>query len=284
MDRATGLSRREFIQVSVAGAALLGHFGLSAHAQQLVEIKEDKGIPFQLGIQSYSLRELSLDEVIQNTPALGIHCVEFYPAHLPMDLPPEKSAAIKHKLADAGIKLPSYGVVGFGADEAENRKAFEFAAGFGIKTLTADPSPESFSSLEGLVKEFDVQVAIHNHGPGSRYSTLDDVLTAVKDRDARIGACVDTGHFLRSREEPPKAIRRLGDRVHAVHLKDIRSYEDHTNVVNGRGLLDLRATLEALRETGFKGHMAIEYEAERDNPQPAIIECVAEVMKVVREW
>jgi len=276
-------TRRRFLEQAAASAILApvlastafsSDEGSAAKGEQPV-----KPLPFSLGVQSYTFRKFPAEDVIKKAKALGVSFIEFYPGHLPMDLPEEKAAAIRAECRRSNLALPAYGVVGFSADEAKNRAAFESAKRNGIGILTANPTRESLANVESLAAEFDVKVAIHNHGPGSLYSTVDDVLGALAGRDERMGACVDTGHFLRSHVDPAGAVRLLGPRVIAVHLKDIRSNEDHTNVVNGRGILDLGALLAALDEVGFTGPMAIEYEADPDDPGPATAECIAELRK-----
>ena len=101
-------------------------------------------------------------------------------------------STIKNKLAKAGVVVPAYGVVNFNGNAESNRKIFEFAKTVGITSLSANPTRDSFESLDKLVAEFGIAIAIHNHGPGSRYSTLKHILRAVDGRHQLIGACIDT--------------------------------------------------------------------------------------------
>ena len=132
--------------------------------------------------------------------------------------------------------MSSHGVNRFTDDHEANRKTFEFAKRAGLKNITANPQANSFESLNKLVAEYDIRICIHNHGPGSSYDKIDEVVNAVKNHDPRIGACVDTGHFIRSGEDPIEAIKRLGSRVFALHIKDEEKQEKKSrNVIIGKG-------------------------------------------------
>jgi len=162
----------------------------------------------------------------------------------------------------------AYGVVGFGAEEAKNRAVFEFAKAVGIPCLSADPAPASFASLDRLVEEFGINIAIHNHGPGHRYATEENLLQALEGHHERIGVCLDTGHLARAGGDSVRLIRRLKNRLYGVHLKDVNA-EKH-DVVIGTGILPIRDILQALREVKFQGCLALEYELQPQAPLPGI--------------
>src|SRR5205807_5297193 len=101
----------------------------------------------------------------------------------------------------------------------------------GVKVITADPSPAALPVLDKLLKEYskhDIRIAIHNHGPGARYSSIKSVADALKGHHERLGACVDTGHFLRSGEDPVEAVRTFGHRTYEVHVKDVKDKNQFT--------------------------------------------------------
>jgi sugar phosphate isomerase/epimerase len=235
-----------------------------------------RGLP--MGIQSYTLRNFNLNEALRHIRGLKLHFVEFFSAHYPLDASPDKIAEMNDLLKEARLKISAHGVTGFGGDHEANRRVFEFAKAAGFKNITANPEPNSFDSLEKLVKEFDIRIAIHNHGPGALYDGLETVQKAVKDKHPLIGACVDTGHVLRSAEDPVKWIRELGPRVFALHIKDVAEKQDKTHdVVIGTGHLDVVDTFKALKEVKFPadGSLSIEYESNPDNPVADVEECLA---------
>ncbi|TWU24972.1 Xylose isomerase-like TIM barrel [Novipirellula galeiformis] len=262
------LTRRGFLAASstVVAAATLPSTALAAPASRA-----------KLGIQLYSLRGYSLEQALQHAKNLGFEQVEFYSGMLPIDTTAEDIAAIKSKVADLGLSISSHGVNGFGGDEAANRKVFEFAKALGIPTITADPAPESFDNLDELVKEFDLQVAIHNHGPGHRYNKVVDVLNAIQGRDERIGACADLGHYIRSGENATDVIRSLKGRLYGIHLKDFAEMKKKAKgVILGQGHLDVEGVFFALDEVGFpaNGALSLEYEENPKNPLAEIRDCV----------
>jgi inosose dehydratase len=233
--------------------------------------------PFTLGIQLFSLRGYPVDEALRHAKALGFRAVEFYPGMFPIQSTEEQIAAMRKQLADLGLTISAHGVNGFGKDAAANRKVFEFAKAAGIRTITCDPAPEAFGSLDELVKEFDVRVAIHNHGPKSRYNRAIDVLRAIEGRDERIGACADLGHFIRSGERPVEVIRLLAGRLYGIHLKDFADMQEKTKgVILGKGHLDVPAVFAALEQAKFPrdGALSLEYEENPKNPLEDIRECV----------
>jgi sugar phosphate isomerase/epimerase len=261
-------SRRSFLAAgAAAGVAALVPAGRAA-AQAPAGLN--------LGIQIYSLRGYKVDEALKHGRDLGFKFVEFYPGMFPLDSDAAAIAALKQKLADLGITISAHGVNRFTKDDAANRRMFEFAKAAGIRTFSADPDPDSFESLDKLVKEFDVRVGIHNHGPTHRYNKAIDVLRAVEKYDERIGACADLGHYIRSGERPVEVIRLLKGRLWGVHLKDFAEMQDKTKgVILGKGHMDVPAVMEALAAVRFPadGALSIEYEENPQNPLDDIRQC-----------
>ena len=230
-----------------------------------------------LGIQMYSLRGYKVDQALVHAKELGFKFIEFYSGMFPITADPAVIAAMKQKVEDQGLTISAHGVNGFGGNVGDNRKVFEFAKAVGIPTITADPSPDAFASLEELVKEFDIRVAIHNHGPGHRYNKVVDVLRAIEGKDERIGACADLGHFIRSGEQPTEVIRLLKGRLYGIHLKDFKEMKANTpGVILGRGHLDVAGVFAALEQVGFpaNGALSLEYEENANNPLADIRECL----------
>ncbi len=282
MSMSDSLSRRQLLAASagLASASLVSAWPCLAEEK---EADPYAGLP--IGIQSYSLRKFDLTEALRHIQGLGLHYVEFYSKHFEPAASAEQIAEMKSLLAKAKLKINAHGVHGFGKDHAANRKLFQFAKAAGFRNLTADPAPESFDSLEKLVEEFDIRIAIHNHGPGHRYDGLETVQKAVKDRHKLIGACVDTGHVLRSAEDPVKWINELGARVFALHIKDVAEQKARTHdVVIGKGHLDVEGMFRGLKKIGFPadGSLSIEYESNPDNPVADIAECLSVARQVIK--
>ena len=184
-----------------------------------------------------------------------------------------------------GLKALSHGVNPFTKDHEANRKIFEFAKRVGVRNLSADPREDAFESLDRLVAEFDIRIAIHNHGPGRRYDKVADVLKAIKGHHPSIGACADLGHYIRSGEDPVRAIALLSGRLYGVHLKDFAEPKrEAKGVILGRGQLDLDGTFRALRKAEFPADacLALEYEEKPEDPLADIRECLAAAGEAAR--
>ena len=250
-------NRRQFIG-QLAALPAIAAFAGSAMAKP--------GPTWRMGCQSYSFRKFDTIGAINGVQKLGLNNIEFCGVHFPCNAEDPGLAKVKEILKETGIDVSCYGVESFGADEAANRVKFEFAKAMGIKILTADPAPESFDNLDKLTEEYKVKIAIHNHGPNARYNTVQNTLDAIKDHSPMIGACVDTGHVIRSNEKPHEVLAALGDRVHSMHLKDwIHGGEEQ---ILGEGDMDLVAVAKALKAMKFAGPLMMEYENSPENPGP----------------
>ncbi len=282
------LTRRTFLGTTsllAAGAILSPRTGQGADTA-------DPYGGFKVGLQSYSLREYNAETALGHTRDLGLKYWEAYPRHVPLSTVPSEVAAQKELLGKYGVTLLSYGVVPFSADETAARRMFDFAHALGLVSISANPQKnvETFDLLDKLVEEYKIPIAIHNHGPKATYDKISDVETWTRDRHPLIGACVDTGHFLRSDESPVDAIERLGKRVFGVHLKDVRSVPGEADqpakkimTVLGEGDLDIVGCLRALRKLGYDRSLSIEYEENARMPLGDLEVCTANVRKAVEK-
>ena len=282
-DRQRGprkLTRREAIGagLAVTAAGALG-FGRRLDAA----LSPDSYGPFKMALQSYSLRGLTTDgkadvrKALNASKELGVPYWEAYSAHFAAD--PSKAVEFKKLAADHGVTVIGYGVSGFGKNHDANRKLFEFARAMGLEYLSADPSVDAFDSLDKLVEEYGVAIGIHNHGPGHKWAKIDTIAAAIKDHSPKIGCCVDTGHFLRSDEDPVRAVEVFGKRTFGVHLKDVKDATEFT--VLGRGDLRTADLLKALAKIHYGYALALEYEEHPDDPIAEIRECLAATRKAV---
>lgn len=278
------LSRRGFLASSAVAAGTLA-LGTSAFAEK----KKDPYGGFKMGVQSYSLRGFKDPKVaLKHTATLGLKYWEAYPGHLPMGATPKHIADQKAILKDAGVNLLAYGVVGFDANETKSRAVFDFAKAMGIVSLSANPKKDkaTFDLLDKLCAEYKIAIAIHNHGPGALYDKVTDVQEMVKDRHPLVGACVDTGHYLRSDEVPHEVIAKLGKRVFGVHLKDVKTYEQDGKKrkqfrILGEGDLDTYKCLKELRKLKYDKCLSLEYEENPSNPLSDIEVCLKTVRDAV---
>ncbi len=205
---------------------------------------------------------------------------------LATNAPVEQIKETRKKVTDLGMSISAHGVNRLTKDAAANRQVFEFAKALGIPTITADPDPDSFDNLDELVKEFDIRVAIHNHGPGHRYNKAVDVLNAIEGHDVRIGACADLGHYIRSGQRATEVIRLLEGRLYGIHLKDFAEMKKKTKgVILGKGHLDVEGVFLALKATDFPadGAISLEYEENPKDPIEDIRQCYAIANKAMNK-
>jgi len=197
--------------------------------------------------------------------------------HLPMDTQQEATALADY--AAAGIKLHAAGTIYFPKDEdADIRNKFEYCKRAGIGVIVAgDPAPDTLPRIEKFVKEYDVRIAIHNHGPEDKlwHSPL-DVLKAVKGMDPRMGCCIDVGHTARAGTDVVQAIREAGPRLFNVHMKDLTNFQSkESQVAVGEGIMPVKGIFEALIAMRYKGFVDLEYEIHPDDPMPGVISSFA---------
>jgi sugar phosphate isomerase/epimerase len=271
--QAHDVSRREFLKAGAVAAAAVCTGALPSAASAA----DDPYRGFKMGIQSYSLRGFKVTEALEISKKLGLHYWEAYPDHIKVGSVPSYVAEQKALLAGSDVKLVAFGVVPFSENETKAREYFDFAKAIGIESLSADPAKNdaTFNLLDKLVEEYGVNIAIHNHGPNASYDKIDDVVKWTKDRHPRIGACVDTGHYLRSSENPVEALERLKDRVFGVHLKDVKDAK--TFKILGEGDLDVLGCLKVLQKIKYKYCLALEYEENPKNPVPDLEICLQNV-------
>jgi sugar phosphate isomerase/epimerase len=279
-------SRRRFIQsTAFLGALAAGATRVRAAADELLQpAGADKPTPamkdywkgLKVGVASYSLRGMKTDACIAAIQRVAIQYVSIKDIHLPLKSTLEQRKAGIKKFKDAGITPLSCGNITMENDEANCRAAFEYARDIEVPVIVCNPHPDSFPILDKLVKEFDIKLAIHNHGPeADRFKSPFDALVKAEKFDPRIGLCIDVGHTARMNVDPAEAIRKCAPRLYDVHLKDIAELSTRNNGVEmGRGLLNIRAMLQALLDIKFAHHAGFEYEKDAKDPLPGLAESV----------
>ena len=274
MSRRTSLSRRDFVRT---GALLAAACAAPSAAFSLAQKppSTDEASPIRLGLASYTFRNFSRAQMIAFMKQLNVFALNAKDVkdHLPMDAQEEAAALADY--AAAGIKLHAAGAIYFAKDEdADIRGKFEYCKRAGIGVIVAgDPAPETLPRIEKFVKEYDIRIAIHNHGPEDKlwHSPL-DVLKAVKGMDPRIGCCIDVGHTVRAGTDVVQAIHEAGPRLFNVHMKDLTNFQSkESQVAVGDGIMPVRKIFEALIATKYKGFVDLEYEIHPDDPMPGVI-------------
>jgi len=231
----------------------------------------------ELGVQSYTYRQFDVKGIVKELEGTGVTALELWPKHLGPGSPPEQIEKCRGLLEDSGLRVCGTGVSRFSSQRPDEiRPALEFAAGLGADYVSIDVRPDDARGKELLIEaavDLGLLLAIHNHGPEHHYDVAENVLTSCEGYDEVLGACVDTGNFLRADQDAERAIEVLGRRVHAVHLKDF--VDADTEVVPGTGRLNYATMLEALRtHTDFHSALVIEYEADPEDPTAGVRQAV----------
>jgi len=248
----------------------------------VVDIEDD----WRLGIQTWTFRNFTFYEAIDKTAELGLSWIEacsFQPLRkqepvmrMHYSMPAEIRNEVKEKLKESGVRLVNYYVDRVPDQEAECRKLFDFARDMGIETIVSEPKEEAFDLIEKLCKEYKIKLAIHNHPKPSYYWDPEKVLSVCEGRSEWIGACADTGHWMRSGVNPVEAMKKLEGRVVSLHLKDVNESGNRQaqDVVWGSGKADVAAILAELNRQNFKGVFSIEYERKQEDPMADVAGCI----------
>jgi len=275
------INRRRFLKTT--GAASVGVSLCPALAGAAAFDRDSNAAygGFKMGLQSFSLRNFDLPGCLERTKTLNLQYLEPYSGHVKVTTDSSKIAELKKLFAKYQIQPFGYFVDEFGTTVQSNRDKFEFARAMDLKVLVGTPTKEHLDSLDILVEEFKIPVAIHNHGPGSVYATISDVEKVLENRHKLIGVCVDTGHFMRSDQDPVKAIRTFGERTYSVHLKEVD--KDKKFQVMGKGVLDLDGMLGELRKIHYRNCLVLEYEEHPEDPMSEISECLRVIQAAARK-
>ena len=295
------VDRREFLRTAGTLSAVVAASGLApswaAAAPLKLSSPQAEKLGWRLSCSLYTFRSVTCYEALDKIAALGIRGIE--PAFfLPLSkdqpnlktnesLAPDVRQQLRQKLEERGQRMVNfYGNVAGNQDE--NRKIFEFAKQLNVETIVAEPPAAAFDGIEKLCDEFQINLAVHNHpkSPQSQYWHPDNVLKVCQGRGKRIGACCDTGHWVRSGLDPVECLKQTAGRVITFHLKDVIESGNPAarDVPLGTGKANYAAVLKELHRQCFQGALSIEYEHESPQLMDDVAQCVAFVEQTVAPW
>lgn len=261
-------SRRMLLrQVPPALGLALGRRPASAQQYHIA------GANFKLGVASYSFRKFSREQAIAMTKQLGTPYLNVKDFHLPLNSTPEQIDAAKQEFASAGIVLVGCGNVDMQKDdEADIRKKFEYAKRAGFPLMVCAPTAVTLPKLEKFVQEYDIKIAVHNHGPEDKnFPTPQSALKIVRNMDPRCGLCIDIGHTARTGVDVVSAIAEAGPRLLDMHVKDLANTTDkESQVPVGEGKLPVPQMFAQLIRMKYSGCVNLEYEIHPDDPMPGM--------------
>ena len=275
-------SRRLFIKSAGLGLAVSSYSSVFGNPGEQIKVPGEKKEKLKLGLASYTFKEYSLDQAIAMTKRVGLKQIALKSFHLPLDSTKDQIKAAADKVRSAGLDLYGCSVVVL-TNEAEVNQIFEYAKAADMGMIVAQPVAGLLEMLELKVMEYDIKLAIHNHGPEDKnFPSPMATLEKIKKLDNRIGLCIDIGHVRRSGFDPAESIRKCADRLIDVHIKDLNTIQTVSDVCEvGRGKLDIPGILSTLIKIKYKGIVAFEYEKDLKDPLAGLAESVGYTLGVL---
>ena len=264
-------SRRDFLKTAAVGAAGIALPISASGCAETAQAAEPAAI--KLGVASYSLRELNRADAIAAIQALRSPYVSVKSFHLPYESTAEELAAGRREFEDAGLTIVGGGVITLQQDNDDDiRTYFEYAKAAGMPLMVIAPTPTTLPRIERFVREYDIEVAIHNHGPEDQYFPGPrEALPIIGDMDPRVGLCVDLGHTTRTGVDIVEALAEAGDRVLDLHVKDLKDLmERDSQCIVGEGAMPLPGIFRQLAAMEYSGYVNLEYEIDAENPLPGM--------------
>jgi len=273
--------RRKFIKDAGIGIAAVSVPNFNNPSDSKLE-KNKSEVDIKLGVATYTLRKFTQQEAIDMTLRCGVNRITFKSMHLPLDSDNEtikKAVALCKK---NGLVLYGAGNINMETKE-EVDQAFKYAKAAEMDMIIGVPSFELLEYVEGKVKDYDIKMAINNHGPGDDlYPSGVSAYERIKHMDKRMGLCLDTGHTMRLNRDPEQDVRDCFDRVFDIHVKDVTAAKpEGKSEIIGRGVIDFVSFLKTIVELNYEGTLALEYEAESEDPLPAMMESVGYIKGVL---
>ena len=276
-------TRRNFIKLTGLGLAASSIKGFANPISERIFVKNINSTEkLNLGLTSYTFRNFSLDQTIQMTKRLGLKRLSLKDMHLPLNSSKKAIRKAVSEIKDAGLELYGAGII-YMTNEDEVNQAFEYAKTAGIQVIIGVPEHAFLTLAEQKVKEYNIKLAIHNHGPtDKKYPSPRSIYEKIKNMDERMGMCLDIGHTMRLGIDPSDAFEKYRNRIFDIHIKDeTKTAADGSTIEIGRGVINIPKFLSALLKNNYTGTVAFEYEKDKEDPLPGVAESVGYVRGVL---
>jgi sugar phosphate isomerase/epimerase len=271
-DLPSTVTRRTALLLTT-GIAVSGAFAGETPVPEPADDTTTGASGIKLGVCTYSFREFSRSLALKMIRELGVSYVSVKDVHLPYTLNPSEMEKAKAEFKKAGLTIVSVGNTDLkDEDPSVLRRYFEYARNCGAPMIVAAPTHSTLPAVEKLAKEFNIQVAIHTHGPEDKnFPSPKVVLDAVRNMDPRMGLCMDVGHSMRAGADVVREIANAGPRLLDMHMKDLKSGTDKDSQCEvGEGVMPVVAIFKQLKKIGYNGCVNLEYEIHSDSPIPGI--------------
>ena len=241
---------------------------------QLIDSKRGSD-DFKIGVAGFTYRNFSLEETMQYLQSMGVKYLSVKDWWLPQNATVEQMEQFKAKCAEYGVEGYILGPI-YMKSEAEVDRAFAYAQRYGSKMFIGVPNYELLPYTIAKVKETGIRVAIHTHGPdGLPFPDIEKIVELVKDPTLGVGCCMDMGHSVRMGQNIARDLKKYKDWVYDVHIKDeTAASQEGTTWEMGRGVIDFKPIVKALRKIKYKGVLSIEFEKNDKNPHTGVAESV----------
>jgi len=236
----------------------------------------------KLGMATYTFRNFDRAQVIEyvkevQTPWISVKDTDKQLSH---KATPAEIAAARKQFDDGGLKVMSVGNVDMTKAKTidDLRVIFEWAKAFGTPMMVCAPTYDNIKLVEALVKQYNIRIAIHNHGPeDGHFPTPKSVLDVVRNLDPRCGLCLDAGHTARTGADVVQSIADAGPRLLDMHVKDLAFFQDRgdkkakdSQCDVGDGIIPFPQMFQQLKKMNYQGCVDLEYEIHGDNPMPGV--------------
>lgn len=265
-------SRRQFIKVAGTGMLAAGVTSIYG-AESLVQHSKKTEEGYKLGIAGYTFKEFTVDQTVEIMKRVGVTNISLKDFHLPYNSTQEEINGIIGKFSNAGITVYALGVIYMKTKEEADR-AFQYAKMAGVKMIVGAPNYELLAYVEEKIKTSGIRLAIHNHGPDNPlYPNAADIWNNIKDRDSRMGICIDIGHTIRDGHDPSADILQYKSRIFDMHIKDVdRADKEGKTVEIGRGIIDIPTVIATIRKINYSGMCSLEFEKDMKDSLAGIAE------------
>ena len=257
-------TRRDFVKIAGVGA-LASSISVS-NANQLVNPNRAEH-SYKFGLAGYSFAPFrkDFDKAIEILKAVDVKSITLKDFYLPYDSTQQQIDEVINKLKDIGVEVYGLGVI-YLKTQQDVDNAFNYAKMAGVKMVVISPAYELIAPIEKKAKEYNIKVAIHNHGPEDKlFPDIDSIYERIKNLDPLMGICLDIGHSFRCKHDPAEMLLKYKDRVYDMHIKDVESNADKAKgVVMGHGKMDFVKIVKALNKSGYSGNCSLEYEVQQD--------------------
>ncbi len=266
-------ARREFLGV-------LGALGVSASRALRVNAAEPSPARIRPGYAAITWGGKD-DQAIDEIAEVGFKAIQLRASAF--DAYGTRPAALKDLLAKRGLTLAvlSSGNLKYQpADRAAqitlhlSHAAFvRDAGGRFLQVIDEKPKdrpvrPDDYQALADMLntlgertKAMGVPLVYHHHmnSTGEPPEAIEAIMR--ESSASAVGLLFDIAHYQQGGGDPARAIRRFGKAIKVVHLKDVRRIEaapGYQWVELGRGRVDVKDCVAALKEVGFDGWAIVE--------------------------